>query len=107
MSSITEMYIAVKQMMTVELAEAEGEICMQATSLAPCNQSLSRLQQQGLPAHQENGHGLIRVGSPMVPAGQPSKAGKNGNGSSDSGSNSPEIHAGAPAEPAAPQIVAP
>lgn len=73
---------------------------LQGACAAPVNH---RLQQQGVHLHQQNGH--VRTGSPLVPAQQP-KTGKNGNGSSDSGSNSPDIHGAARAVPAVPEIVA-
>ena len=62
--------------------------CPRASGQAPGSHGLSRMQQQGLPAHGQPGH--ARAGSPLVTARQ-AKKGKNGNGSSDSGSNSPDI----------------
>ena len=61
--------------------------CPRTSGQAPGNHSLSRMQQQGLPAHQQPGH--ARAGLPLVTVRQVKK-GRNGNGSSDSGSNSPE-----------------
>lgn len=62
--------------------------CPRASGHDPGNHSLSRMQQQSLPAHQQTGH--ARAGSPLV-AARRMKNGKSGNGSSDSGSNSPEM----------------
>ena len=65
--------------------------CPRASGQAPGTHSLSRMQQEkSLPVHQQTGH--TRAGSPLVTV-RPVKIGKNGNGSSDSGSNSPEIQA--------------
>lgn len=58
---------------------------------APVNHSMSRLQQQSLPAHQ-----LIAQQAPI---------GKNGSGTSNSGSSSPEIYAQAPTEQTAPPAI--
>ena len=69
---------------------------------APKDHSMSRLQQQSLPACQQTGP--MRPGSPQVIAQQP-PIGKNGSGSSNSGSNSPEIHAQAPIEQTAPPAI--
>ena len=67
------------------------------------NLSLSRLQQQSLPMHQQIGH--IRKGSPGMPLLQP-KAGKTGSKSSDSGSNPPEMHRHAPIKQTLPKTAA-
>jgi len=69
---------------------------------APVNHSMARLQQQSLSAHQQTG--LMGPGSPQVIAQQP-PIGKNRSGSSNSGSNSPEIHAQAPTEQNAPPAI--
>ena len=62
-------------------------------------------QEKGLAAHQQTGH--ARAGSPLVTVRQV-KVWQDGNGSSDSGSNSPEIQARArnEQEQAAPAVVA-
>ena len=78
-------------------------IALQVACPSPVNLSLSRLQQQSLPMHQQIGHN--RASLPVVPLLQP-KAGKTGNGSSDSGSNSPETHRHAPVEQTLPKAAA-